>query len=303
MTEVAEPPVASAGALLRQAREAAGLHVAALAVALKVPVRKLEALEAGRYEEIGDAVFTRGLASAMCRALKLDPQPVLERLPQSAAPRLVRDIDGINTPFRAPGDGPAPRWFDRLRQPVPAVVLLLVVGAVAMYFLPSSLLEGRFNRAASPQGGASAPAPAVHAASEPAAAASELAPVFVPAPEASASQAATAAPSAAAPASSAPAAAAAAPQAPASAGTAQAAAQPGIVTVHAKGESWVEVRDAQGAVLVRKLMAAGETADLGGALPLQVTIGKVDQTEVEVRGRKFDMRPVSRDNVARFTVR
>ena len=37
---------------LREARDAAGLHIAALAAALTVPVRKLEALEAGRYEEL-----------------------------------------------------------------------------------------------------------------------------------------------------------------------------------------------------------------------------------------------------------
>ena len=36
----------SAGSMLRQAREMAGLHIGALAVALKVPVKKLEALEA-----------------------------------------------------------------------------------------------------------------------------------------------------------------------------------------------------------------------------------------------------------------
>lgn len=45
------PPVQTAGALLRQARESTGLHIAALAVAMKVPVKKLEALEA----EIGRA--------------------------------------------------------------------------------------------------------------------------------------------------------------------------------------------------------------------------------------------------------
>ena len=47
----------TAGALLRQAREAAGLHVAALAVALKVPVRKLEALEDNRWDVLPDLVF------------------------------------------------------------------------------------------------------------------------------------------------------------------------------------------------------------------------------------------------------
>src|SRR3569832_2543556 len=107
MIDVAEPAVqdtTSAGTLLRRARESAGLHIAALAVSLKVPVRKLEALEEDRYDDVGDPVFTRALASTVCRTFKVDPQPVLQRLPQSAAPRLVRDTDGINAPFRAPRD-------------------------------------------------------------------------------------------------------------------------------------------------------------------------------------------------------
>src|SRR5258706_12919800 len=93
----------TAGALLRQAREADGLHVAALAVSLKVPVRKLEALEENRWDLLPDSVFVRALASSVCRSLKIDAHPVLDRLPQNAAPRLVRAGDGINTPFRAPG--------------------------------------------------------------------------------------------------------------------------------------------------------------------------------------------------------
>ncbi|HYE38489.1 MAG TPA: helix-turn-helix transcriptional regulator, partial [Ramlibacter sp.] len=51
----------TAGALLRDAREAAGLHVATLAANLKVPVRKLEALEEDRYDLLPDAVFVRAL--------------------------------------------------------------------------------------------------------------------------------------------------------------------------------------------------------------------------------------------------
>ena len=48
-------------------------------------------------------------------------------------------------------------------------------------------------------------------------------------------------------------------------------------------------------------MAAGETAGATGALPLTVTVGSVDATEVQVRGKPFDLRrspattsPVSR---------
>ena len=76
------------GMLLRRAREAAGLHVAALAGALKVPVRTLEALEQDRFDLLPDLVFGRALAASVCRTLKIDAQPVLDRLPQSAAPRL-----------------------------------------------------------------------------------------------------------------------------------------------------------------------------------------------------------------------
>src|SRR3954470_7796622 len=129
---------ASAGTLLREAREAAGLHVASLAVSLKVPVRKLEALEQDRYDQLTDAVFARALASSLCRTLKIDPQPVLDRLPQTHAPRLVHDHEGLNAPFRAPGDGDAPSWADQLTKPVYLGVFALLLGALVLVFLPSA---------------------------------------------------------------------------------------------------------------------------------------------------------------------
>src|SRR4029453_16141215 len=108
----------TAGMLLRRAGEATGLHVAALAVSLKVPVRKLEALEEDRYDLLTDAVFVRALASSICRTLKIDPQPVLDRLPQTTAPRQDRDVDSINATFRAPNDSAPPTWLHQLTRPV-----------------------------------------------------------------------------------------------------------------------------------------------------------------------------------------
>lgn len=283
MSEVAEAPlqeVASAGALLRRAREASGLHVAALAVALKVPVRKLEALEADRFAELGDAVFIRALASSVCRTLKVDARTILERLPQTSAPRLIKDTDGLNAPFRAPGDGPAPSWVDIVRQPVPLAVFALVVGSAVLWFLPASLTEERSVAAApapaqmpAPPPAAFFPAPLNPAPAAPAVAVAAPAPVLTAAPDVSAPPA-----SATAPAS-------------------------GIVVLRTRGDSWVEVVDAKGVVALRKIMVAGESAGASGALPLTVTIGKVDTTDVEVRGKKFDLRPVSKDNVARFEVK
>ena len=45
--------------MLRAARQQQGLHIAALAAAIKVTPAKLEALEAGRIEALPDATFAR----------------------------------------------------------------------------------------------------------------------------------------------------------------------------------------------------------------------------------------------------
>jgi cytoskeleton protein RodZ len=109
---------ATAGAMLKAAREKRGLHIAALAASIKVPQRKLEALESDHYEELLDLTFTRALAQSICRTLKIDAQPVLDRLPQvpGAAPKLQHVSNGLNAPFRErPGrDEPADwRWLGR----------------------------------------------------------------------------------------------------------------------------------------------------------------------------------------------
>ncbi len=310
----------TAGALLRRAREEAGMHVAALAVSLKVPMAKLEALEEDRWDVLPDAVFVRALAASVCRTLKIDPQPVLERLPQTTAPRLIRSGEGINTPFRAPGDGAAPGWLEQLSRPVFLAVFGLLLGALVLILLPTAQKEDRVAAGGSPLTPTSQPA----ARSEPAGQ-SDVMNVSAPqdaqpprpaaqspgiVPSAAASAAALAPGPVAMTAASAPPAAAgtavnATPAASAATDGATAAATPasGIIVFRTKGDSWIEVTDAKGVVAVRRVLAAGEAAAASGALPLQVVIGRVDATEVQVRGRPFDLRRVSRDNVARFKVK
>jgi cytoskeleton protein RodZ len=296
----------SAGMLLRRAREAAGLHVAALAVSLKVPVRKLEALEDNRFDELPDAVFVRALASSVCRSLKIDPQPILGRLPRTIAPRLVREGDGINAPFRAPSDGAPPGWTEQLTKPVFLAVFALLLGALVLILLPSAQkpAPGPVMAAAAPAP-EPPPPPMVLPGPDPAlpAANAPSAPGLVQDTNVAALPAITKAAASTPLASS-----AAVPQraqlpASAASATVQPASTTGIVVLHAKGPSWVEVVDAKGVVAVRKTLATGESAGATGALPMQVTIGRVDVTEVQVRGKPFDLRPVSKDNVARFEVK
>lgn len=307
----ASSPVAdgpSAGALLRQAREAAGLHVAAMAVALKVPVGKLEALERDRYDQLPDAVFARALASSVCRALKIDPRPVLERLPQTTKPRLVQDSDGLNAPFRSPRDNVSPAWREQLTRPVSLIVGALLLGAAAVLVIPRSHTdEAAAPLAASepPQKAAANAQPASERV-EPSPAAAAPSTASAPAGLMPASIATQPAPAAAAepPPKVAAASPAPAPLAAASAATPAAApAGAGDVVFHAKGASWIEVRDAKGAVPLRKTLAAGESANISGAMPLQVVVGNVNATEVDVHGKRFDLSSLARDNVARFQIK
>ncbi len=313
-------PVVSAGGMLREAREAAGLHIAALAVALKVPVRKLEALEANRLDLLPDAVFVRALASSVCRTLKVDPAPVLQLLPQTAAPRLTPAEGGINTPFRTSSEVAGSSWADQLSKPVFLAVLALLLGALVLIFLPTAKLPEP--DAVRPETTTSTPSVSPAVATAPTALAQpEVAPVVVPPPAAAkgvtpappaqptlivtpAVKAPTVSPSFSVALSTPTVASPTLVLTPGATPVVSAALPTtGIVVFKTKGPSWVEVTDARGVVAVRKIVSPGETVGASGTLPLAVVIGRADATEVQVRGRAYDLAPVARDNVARFEVK
>jgi len=319
-------PDLTAGALLRQAREAAGMHIAALAVSLKVPVKKLEALEQDRFDLLPDSVFVRALASSVCRTLKLDAAAVLERLPQTSAPKLTYQGAGINAPFRSPGEGPRPSIWTQVSRTAVLAGLALLLGALVLIFMPAAKqdsLSGKAEVDGMPTAGSTEiakPLPAVVAmttpglaetpspiaqANEPTAAASAASaglpsvtaavPLSISSPPSTTPLAARASASAAVPAVMA--------AAPSPAPAASQATPSGIVTFHAKGESWVEVTDAKGTVVLRRTLTAGEVAGASGVLPMAAVVGRADATQVQVRGKAFDLSAVARDNVARFEVK
>ena len=326
MSEVVEGAAvtATAGALLREAREASGMHIAALAVALKVPVGKLEALEADNYAALPDTVFVRALASSVCRTLKVDPAHILSLLPQSQSPRLSTDSAGLNAPVKAnvgksssssasfsSGSGTRSRS-------VSLVVLALLVGAVVVFFLPrqpgglSLLSSGPAAQSSDTVSGAAQPAAAGASASvvENVAvdtASPAVAPAPLPAPLAPSQTAAVqpAAPTAAATGAAPPATATATAAAPVATASDPAAgpAAAGTLVLRARNQSWVQVKDASGAVVLQRNLAAEESVAVNAPAPLAVVVGRADATEVFVRGKPFDLTGVSRENVARFEVK
>lgn len=293
-------PATTAGQLLRAAREAQGLHLAVLAASLKVTLQKLEAVENDRLDQLPDATFARALAQSMCRALKIDAEPVLSRLPQAASGG--RGLDhvarGLNQPFHdrgVPSDGV--EWQRFLSLPLVAAAFL-VLAAVAVYLVPagwvSRLLPADAGASATPDISASSPDVAGSVVSSLMTTTAEAA-----SPVLAASASGPAGADAGAPGSAVIDTVFAAPI-----GTpASASAAGGLLTMRAVAESWVEVRDAKGQVLLSRTLAAGEAAGLDGPLPLHVTVGNAEATQIVFRGQPIALGESTRDNVARLELK
>lgn len=293
-TQQSEAPArASAGQQLRSAREAAGLHVAALAGALKVPVHKLEALEADNYAAFPDTVFMRALASSICRSLGMDAQPVLDQLPRNAPQGLNPQRTHLNAPIKeraGKSGGGMTASNSGVSTKAVAAVAVLLIGAAAVYFLPSGILDRD-------DSGQDAPA-TVSQPVDAAAVQTPVAPAVIDTPAA----ALPAEPAAAAPAAAPVAAETPAPTAPA-AGAPLLPGQQSLV-FNASAPSWVQVKDARGAVVLSKNLAAGESAQVAAQLPVQVVVGRVAVTTLQVGGQAFDLAAAAQGkDVARFEVK
>ena len=288
---------------LKEAREAAGLHIAALAAALKVPVKKLEALEAGRYSELPDLTFARALASSACRQLKVDPAPILQQIPQGSLSKLGQPGHTLNAPFHPSHDEAPFNPLSWLSRPALLAAIALLLGALVIVFLP---------RADNPP---VASAPAASIVSEPLPAAVPVVPLEPAAPgpqEIAAGPAPGMADPAAVPGGTtiAPAEPSATPVviapevAPAVTTEPAPGTKPGgLLSIVATGESWVEVINGSGVVVAKRLLQSGDVIEFSAAPPYTVVLGKADAAKVSVRGQSFDTSPFARNNVARFEVK
>jgi len=54
--------------------------------------------------------------------------------------------------------------------------------------------------------------------------------------------------------------------------------------------------------LLRRTLVMSESAEVSGALPMSVVVGRADHTEVIVKGQAFALEPYIQENVARFKV-
>ncbi|OJU87184.1 MAG: hypothetical protein BGO13_15185 [Burkholderiales bacterium 66-5] len=286
----AAPEAMTAGRLIAARRAQAGIHLAAVAATLKVPMHKLEALEADRYDAFPDTVFLRALASSVCRVLKSDPAPVLALLPRNP-PAALESRPDLNARFKESGGTGGGGGTSRLpmSRAMAFTVIALLAAALVLAFLPRDGAE-----VAQPEAGSTEPLqlPEASVAAVPAIASTAApeeqetpAPRDAPAPAATSDDAAgtqSAATPADAPASPAP-------------------DEP--LVIQAREQTWVQIRDASGTILLEKTLRKGDRFAAQGSGPWSVVIGRADAADVVVRGQVMDLMGIARSNVARFEVK
>lgn len=281
---VAEQPV---GRMLIAARQAQNLSVTDVANRLKLSVQQIEALEQGAYDRLPGAVFVRGFTRNYARLLKLDPDVIVRavdaHLPRAAEKNASAGETNIPMPAKSTG-----RW--PLLAGIAAVVFL---GAALVDVLwpdtPSSVAVAPNNAAAlAPVESQPAPPAPVAATTAPAVDTAAVTPVQ--------SQTAAAVPAV----SSAPAAqlatAVTANYQPDAGNSARA------LRLVFDQQSWVQVRDASGKVVLEALYPPGSSREISARPPLTLIVGNAPGVRLTYGDRAIDLAPHTRVAVARLTL-
>jgi cytoskeleton protein RodZ len=304
------------GKTLAAARESLGWSVEQIADQLKMAVRQVVALEAGDYASLPGPAVVRGFVRAYAKVVRLDPAPLVAQIaldaPEAglggAAVRQQKPASFSETRFPSHGK--------RAKLPlgaiaVAALVVAAGVGAWKFGVLPAGLfgptepapaavqapLETGATEAATLQGPSvpliSVPPPSNGGAIDAGATGVNATPLVgtpagvTPAAAPAATAPATAAPVAAAPAAAAPAAA------PAGANS---------LVLAVREDSWIEVRNAAGKALIRRMVKGGETASVDIGEPSTLIVGKPSAVTATLRGAPVALPPQAGSTISRVKV-
>ena len=321
---IPDPALPSPGAQLREARELRGGSVGEVAFALKLSARQVVALESDDFAALPGMPFVRGFLRNYARYLALDPAPLLEgvqRLAGESAVDLspIKNAEGELPSGRGQRLGPASGgwivlllsllvlagwyfdWFrtepqrieSTLDTPLMDSVPAEPVNAVPM---PSTGLVSDDDRAQplvvddATAADASAASAAISAAIEPLA-------QDTPPPAASEASAPALEPVVQA--------APAATDLPVAAAVEEVRKPAGAerqLAFRFGAESWIEVRDASGAIVYAGVNRAGSTRMVQGRPPFALVIGNAANVSLEFEGKPVELATHTKVSVARLTV-
>ena len=294
-------PVSSVGMLLREAREAHGLSVEEIAERVKFSVRQVEALEHDDLAHLPQGTFLRGFIRSYARVLGLDEEKLLQATHTRTEHHFdVGDVQDGGTPLPVAGASLMRSRYLLLGALLVACVLLafvwtqesgnsvpaepVVTPAVNAPLAVSAVADVSVAVAEAGEDGQEAAVKAVEEIKP------EPVPVQKPAETSSAKPqtvqsqpAAEPAPKAAIP-------------------LEQLRKRP--IHIEFVEESWMEIKDVNGELLLSRITPAGDEKWVGGGnrAPYQVTIGKAGAVRLYYHGKQVDLSHFNPAGVAKLVL-
>lgn len=276
----AKPAHEGVGAMLRARRVELGLSQADVAHMVKLPPRRIEAMEQERWEELPDGPYLRGFLRNIARALNLDAAGLMQKVDASlmriSSPDSILIPQGVAHATLPRRSGPADERRGGRALVYGAFAFALIAALIAW-----SGTESFDHAVATGKGLVAQQAPVASAPAAPSTnvtAGTDSTPALQPGETA---------------------AAVAAPDVSVGNATKPAASALALL-FHFNEESWVEVRSADGKVLLQRLNAAGSEQEIDGEAPFSLVVGNAKGVALKFRGQPVDLTPYTRDSVARF---
>ena len=279
-TNEASPAAQSLGQYLAKARLTSGLSISDLAQRTSRPAAYLEALEADDFALFKTPVVLRGIVSQYVKAVGADQATAMNLLPSQFKPTSPLASVGIKE-----GQKLIKQTASMGRSGLPKLGLvllsLIVLALLAYWIFGARLLKGRDDaQKLTPPNQVQVTTPPAQSAVAPAAPAADTAntaPAATTAPE----QTATPAISDAA---------------------ATTAATGDALNLKFRGPVWVEIKDAQGKILLTGLQQPDTEQNVQGEAPLRVKLGDGTKVDMSWKGQPYDLTPLlkGRNTVVRI---
>ncbi|HCE09422.1 MAG TPA: DUF4115 domain-containing protein [Oxalobacteraceae bacterium] len=293
--------VPALGAQLAAERETRGWSIEQVATQLNLAPRQIQALELDDYAALPGMASVRGFIRAYAKLLKLDPTPLIAMIsPKSGTPSesIVLRRALSSAPFFDNRSLSSHRRGLPIKLPLAALAALGLVVVLAVLFgeqtrWPSGALQPLVTvlkewgvlpvveAAGGSIAGAATPDDASAIANNPIAMAQMQVGPVVPA-VASVPETAPATPASGTP-------------SPASDGL-------GLV-LKLREDSWVEIRRANNSVLMSRLMKAGSSESFDVEGPISLTLGNAAGVDASLRGAPVDLKPGTKNNIARLNLK
>ena len=280
------------GNLLKQARERSGIPISTISDRLKWRPYQISALEKGEWESLPPDIFLRGIVRNYAQIVGLNEAIMIDYMNSRAS---TADFVPKTRGGKSIGHSDPRKLWGGL-----SIMAILLLGGYILYQWepPQEVLLRRGKIASSPQdktpfdlssASSKAPSPSEKAQKDTStteAVKDETRGLPAPAatPPVIQENTVPAAPSTPAPPS-------------------PLAGEAGNIRLVLSGESWIDIRDLQGKLLVSRSLPNATDMVLNGQPPLSVVIGNATLVQLYYKGKLIDLKPYTQGTVARFDLK